>query len=102
MVRRYYARAELSRCSNVDHWIVTRTAWRQVLEAERVAAGADLLKLFLQRMLRYLDEGWQLNDFNSYSAEFFIARDGEKRSVEFTSVDPAAPHPYRGNLMARD
>lgn len=100
MTRHHRARADLFTLSDRDHWLVVEDQWHRVMRAERLSAGADLLRHYLQLLLEYHDGGWKLHEFSSYWGYFYASRLGEQHYVQITSVDPALPKASHGNLMA--
>lgn len=93
--RRAFPKADLFDDRALPRWIVVKNAYGRVIETTPVPPGTDLMRLFLSTLLRYHDDGWRLNEFSSHLAEFFATKDSEKRNVQITSLDPAAPpRPY--------
>jgi hypothetical protein len=73
-------------------WLVVRSPWGSIIERTAMPPGTDLVRLFITEMLRYHDNGWRLNDFSSFSAEFYVSKEGEtKRQVSITLRDSDEP-----------
>jgi hypothetical protein len=70
-------------------WYVVRSMHGGVIESHPLPGGADLKRIFLLAMLRWLDDGWALKEFSSSSASFFCDRNPERRMV---SIDPTDPY----------
>jgi hypothetical protein len=73
-------------------WLVVRSPWGSIIEQTPMPPGTDLVRLFITELLRYHDNGWRLNDFSSFSGEFYASKDGEiTRQVWITLRDPSEP-----------
>lgn len=70
------------------HWAFAEDSWHKIHRVRELPSGSDLLREYLQLMLRHHDEGWRLKEFRSYFAEFSCERNGEARRIEITTVDP--------------
>jgi hypothetical protein len=70
-------------------WYVVRSMHGSVIESRELPHGADLKRVFVLAMLKWIDAGWRLGEFSSTSATFFCERNPERRMV---SIDPTNPH----------
>ena len=91
MRRRHRPRADLFGPPNSDHWLVIESPWHQVIQWSKLPAGLDLLRYFLELLLRYHSEGWKLHEFSSYWAHFYASKEGRQYYVQITCIDPQLP-----------
>jgi hypothetical protein len=76
--------------TNVEHWLVVRTAYGKVIDAQRLPPGTDLVATFLEELLRYHRSGWKLHGFGSASGEVHASKDGDQRHVAISHANPSA------------
>ncbi len=69
-------------------WLVVRNMTGAVLDTQEIAARADLKRVFVATMLRWLDAGWQLGEFSSTAGTFFCTRGTERRMVGIQPNEP--------------
>jgi hypothetical protein len=65
-------------------WYAVRNMYGTLLEARELPPGADLKRVFVEAILKWMDDGWQLKEFHSRTGTFFCDRRGERRMVEIT------------------
>jgi len=73
-------------------WHVVRTMQGSVVEAHELPAGANLKRLFIELMLKWVDAGWEIGEFSSTIGSFFCNRHPERRMVSISPTDPHAEH----------
>ena len=77
------------------HWHVVRSRQGALLESHRVAPGTDLKRLFVELILRAMDEGWEVGEFSSVAGTFFCDKYPDRRMV---TISPTDPKDDRGSL----
>lgn len=74
--------------SDAPTWLVVRDAAARLLEAHELPPGADTRLTFVCAALRWMSEGWLVEDFGPGTSVFFCSKDGRRVSVDIARVDP--------------
>jgi len=69
-------------------WYTVRNMYGALLEARELPPGADLKRVFVEAILKWMDDGWQLQEFHSRTGTFFCDRAGERRMIDITPTNP--------------
>lgn len=65
-----------------------RNMYGALLEASELPAGVDLKRVFVEAILKWMDDGWKLKEFHSRTGTFFCDREGERRMIDITPTFP--------------
>jgi hypothetical protein len=85
------AKADLFSASPDMRWLIENDQWRNVRKFEALPPGTDLMRAFLNALLRYHDAGWTLHEFSAFRAEFFARKNSVHVLVQISSDDPTKP-----------
>jgi hypothetical protein len=75
-------------------WYVVRDARSALLEAQALAPGTDLKRVFVAAMLERIDAGWKLGEFSSRGGSVFFNRGVDRCMVGIEAADPGQPVGY--------
>jgi hypothetical protein len=82
-------------------WLVVRNQYGALVESHELAAGTDLMRLFIASMLERIDGGWTVGEFSSVGGTFFCTLSTERRMVAIEAVDPRGPVLTGASHLAR-
>lgn len=68
-------------------WYVVNNIHGALLEVRELAPGLDLKREFIQALIRCLDAGWSIAEFDSRTGVFFAQKGVERRQFEITPAD---------------
>ena len=69
-------------------WYTVRNMHGALLEASELPPDADLKRVFVEAILRWISAGWTLKEFHSRTGCFFCDCGVERRMVEITPSRP--------------
>jgi hypothetical protein len=69
-------------------WYVVRNMHGALLEARELPPGAELRRVFVEAILKWMDDGWKLKEFHSRTGTFFCDGGGERRRIDITPSYP--------------
>jgi hypothetical protein len=69
-------------------WYTVRNMYGALLEARELPAGVDLKRVFVEAILKWMDDGWKLKEFHSRTGTFFCDRAGDRRMIDITPTNP--------------
>lgn len=92
MVRKHVAR-ELERVDAV-RWLAVIDVWGRVIESRMLPPDADLKGAMVTTLARYVNEGWNLEEYSWRSAMAFINRGKDRYMVQIQPSDPGQPPPF--------
>ena len=75
---------------NLPHWLTMADMWGARVECDPVAPGADLHEVMAAAIANLTAEGWQAESDGRHGF-LFVNRDGDRRLVNLTPVEPGAP-----------
>ena len=86
-----------------DVWLVFRDPlWNLVEPARKLPAGTDLLEVFLNELLRFHHQGWEVHGFSSDTSAFNVTKEGRRGwRVALIREDPSLRYVSRGVGLAR-
>jgi hypothetical protein len=70
------------------HWVVVADMTGKRLEHHKLETGTDLIRVLIDSLTRWSNDGWNVEAFSSNSNGFFCNRDSERRSVSIMPTDP--------------
>src|SRR5690349_5282603 len=79
---------QLARKSEKVNWLVVETMWHKTLEVKPLPPGSDLLIEYLQLLLRYARDGWELSEFSSTNASAWAIKHATKLHLGIIPTDP--------------
>jgi len=71
-----------------EHWLIERDMVGLEVKERKLAAGTDLVWVYLEELSRWKAEGWSIESFRSDNPSFFVTKEGERRHV---CIAPAQP-----------
>jgi len=74
--------------TQAPRWYSVRNMHGALLEARELLPGADLKRVFVEAILRWMDDGWRLKEFSSRTGTFFCDRGGERRMIDISPNYP--------------
>jgi hypothetical protein len=79
------------------HWVVVADMTGKRLEHRKLETGTDLIRVLIDNLARWSNDGWNVETFSSNSNGFFCHRDSERRSVSIMPTDPTTSdwHSYQ-------
>lgn len=87
MVRRRTAYDPLEPTTQ-PRWHVVRSMHGSLIESHPVPPGTDLKRLFVELLLKAMNEGWEVREFSSTSGTFFCNRHPDRQMVTISHTDP--------------
>jgi hypothetical protein len=73
---------------NKPHWVVVQDITGKRLEHRKLEIGTDLIRVLIENLARWSNDGWNVEVFSSNSSGFFRNRGSERRNVSIMPTDP--------------
>jgi hypothetical protein len=71
-------------------WYTVRNMYGALLEARELPPGADLKRVFVEAILKWMDDGWKLKEFHSRTGHVLLRPGGERRMIDITPTNPGS------------